>query len=155
MTADPACWLAEALATRAIDRIRPDMDAAGTRINDARATVKAARAIVSVSPSLAIAGCHDAARKAITAHMIASGYRPKRGEGALKIVIEYARAVFADALEADDIDGVDDLRRDRADAEYGDFAQSRIDVDHIVAAAGLAERVVNAVASDLAGLRPS
>lgn len=148
---DPARWLTDAVATRDLDRIRPDRNAAGNRINDARSNVKAARAISAESPTLAMAGCHDAARKAITAHMVANGYRPKKGEGAHRIVIDYARAVLADVLTEEDLDGIDDLRSDRSEAEYGDFAQRRFDADHLAAAADLAERVVNAVARVLAG----
>jgi hypothetical protein len=70
-----------------VDRIRADMAAAGNRINDARATVAAARKVQQEAPSFAIAGCHDAARKSITAHMVARGCRPKKGDGAHKIVI--------------------------------------------------------------------
>jgi hypothetical protein len=33
----------------------------------------------------------------------------------------------------DDVDALDGLRRDRADAEYGDFAQQRFDADHLEA----------------------
>ncbi len=151
MPTDVAHWLAEAVTTRDLDRIAADMSAAGTRVNDARAVVKAARSITDVSPTLAIAGCHDASRKAITAHMVASGYRPRKGDGAHRIVLEYARVVLASVLIQDDLDALDGLRRDRADAEYGDFAQRRFDAEHLTAAADLAERVVNAVASALAG----
>lgn len=153
MPSDAARWLAEGLRTRDLDRIKPDMAAAGYRINDARANVKAARTISAQAKTLALAGCHDAARKAITAHMVATGYRPKKGEGAHRIVVEYARVVLAGAVAEDDIDGLDGLRRDRADAEYGDFAQRRFDDEHLEAAAALAERVVNAVANVLAGMK--
>lgn len=147
---DAAAWLTEALATRDLDRVRTDMAAAGSRINDARATVKAARKVQADAPSFSIAGCHDAARKAITAHMVASGHRPKRGDGAHRIVIEYARHVLADVITDGDLDAIDGLRRDRGDAEYGDFAQRRFDAAHLEEAAALAERIVNAVANELA-----
>lgn len=126
------------------------MAAAGTRINDARAVVLAARTITEVSSTLAIAGCHDAARKAITAHMVAGGYRPRKGEGTHRIVLEYARVVLAEVLTEADLDALDGLRRDRAAAEYGDFAQRRFDAEHLAASADLAERVINAVAVALA-----
>jgi hypothetical protein len=154
MAHDPTRWLAEAVTTRDLDRVKADMAAAGTRINDARATVRAARKIIGDSPTLAIAGCHDAARKALTAHMVARGYRPKKGDGAHKIVLEYGRVVLASVLTAEDLDALDGLRRDRADAEYGDFAQLRFDAGHLAAAADLAERVINAVANALADNRP-
>lgn len=152
---DPSRWLAEAVVTRDLDRVRPDMNAAGSRINDARSNVKAARTISAESPTLAMAGCHDAARKAITAHMVANGYRPKKGDGAHRIVVEYARVVLTDVISEGDLDGLDDLKSDRGEAEYGDFAQRRFDAAHLAAAADLADRVVNAVASALAGPKPA
>src|SRR3546814_17189385 len=103
------------------------MAAAGTRINDARATVKAVRKVQADAPSFAIAGCHDAARKSITAHMVATGYRPKKGDGAHRIVIEYARHVLGPVITDDDLDALDGLRRDRGDAEYGDFPPQPFD----------------------------
>ena len=153
MTDEAPRWLDEAVIGFRLDRVKADMPAAGTRINDARATLKAVRKISADSPTLAISGCHDAARKAVTAHMVANGYRPKSGEGAHRIVVDYARVVLSGVLTADDVDALDSLRRDRADAEYGDFAQRRFDADHLEAATVLAERVVNAVATALAGMR--
>lgn len=82
--------------------------------------------------------------------MVAHGYRPKKGDGAHRIVIEYARIVLSETITGDDLESLDGLRRDRADAEYGDFAQRRFDGDHLEAAASLAERIVNAVSSALA-----
>jgi len=38
--------------------------------------------------TLAIAACHDAIRKALTAHMAANGLRPRGGEGAHRILLE-------------------------------------------------------------------
>lgn len=148
---DPQQWLAEAVVTRDLDRIKADMSAARFRINDARGNVGGARQVKDTSPTLAIAACHDAARKAITAHMVANGYRPKKGDGAHRIVNDYATIVLADVLLEDDLVALDDLRTDRAEAEYSDFAQRRFTASHIEAAIELAERIVNAVADSLAG----
>lgn len=148
---DPQQWLAEAVVTRDLDRIKADMSAAGFRINDARGNVGGARQVKDTTPTLAISACHDAARKAITAHMIANGYRPKKGDGSHRIVVDYARIVLAGLLPDDDILALDDLRTDRGEAEYGDFAQRRFTTSHIEAAIELAERIVNIVASALAG----
>lgn len=143
-------WLTEALATRDLDRIQANMAAAGERVNDARRHIRSARLIADEDPTLAIAACHDAIRKAITAHMAAAGLRPRSGEGAHRLVLEYARQRLADAITADDLTEADDIRRDRALAEYGDFANRQIDPDHVRAAADAAERIVNAVATHLA-----
>jgi len=150
MSPDRDQWLAEALATRDLDRIQPNMPAAGDRINDARRHVRSARLLAADDPTLAIAACHDAIRKAVTAHMAAQGIRPRGGEGAHRIVLEYARRRLGDLITGDDLTEAEDIRRDRAIAEYGDFATRQIDSAHIRAAADAAERIVNAVARALA-----
>ena len=42
-----------------------------------------------------MAACHDAIRKALTAHMAAAGYRPRGGEGAHRIVLRYGEFDWA------------------------------------------------------------
>lgn len=143
-------WLAEAVATGDLDRIRPSMPVAGDRVNDARRHVRSARALAAEDPTLAVAACHDAIRKAITGHMAAAGVRPRAGEGAHRIVLEYARHELADVLDAETLREADDIRRDRALAEYGDFASRQLDADHVRWAADVAQRVVDAVARTLA-----
>src|SRR6266699_1668046 len=115
-------WLAEMIATRDLDRVKPNMAAAGERISDARRHVRSARLLASEDPTLAMAACHDAIRKAFTGHMAVAGLRPRSGEGAHRLVLEYARHELADVIPADDIDDAEGIRRDRALAEYGDFA---------------------------------
>ena len=143
-------WLADALATRDLERVRPNMGAAGERINDARRHVRSARLIAEDDPTLAIAACHDAIRKAITAHLAASGLRPRSGEGAHRIVLTYAAACLADEVAEDDLEEADNIRKDRAVAEYGDFAARQLTPDHVRAAADTADRIVSAIASALA-----
>lgn len=122
-------WLAEALATRDLDRLEPNMAAAGDRVNDARSHIRSALAIAADDRTLAIAACHDAIRKAITAHMAAAGYRPRSGEGAHRIVLAYARDQLVGVVSESDLSDADTIRRDRGNAEYGDFASSRLDAD--------------------------
>lgn len=143
-------WLNEALATRDLERVQPNMGAAGDRINDARRHVRSARMLASEDPTLAIAACHDAIRKALTAHMTAAGLRPRSGEGAHRIVLQYARHRLAEVITAADLTEAEDIRRDRAVAEYGDFATRQLDAGHIRTAADAAERIVNALATSLA-----
>lgn len=143
-------WLIEALATRDLERIQADMAAAGIRVNDARRHINSARSLASEDPTLALAACHDAIRKALTGHMRAAGYRPRPGEGAHRIVLAYARHQLAALISEDDLDAADAIRRDRAIAEYGDFAPGQFDADHIGWASDVAERVASAVARDLA-----
>jgi hypothetical protein len=143
-------WLVEAVATRDLDQVRPNMAAAGSRVNDARRHVRSARALADDDPTLALAACHDAIRKAITGHMAAAGYRPRAGDGAHRIVLDYARFQLGSVVPADVLDDADAIRRDRGLAEYGEFASSHIGADHVRWAAGVAEHIVNAVANDLA-----
>src|SRR3546814_11508887 len=77
------------------------MAAAGARINEARATVKAVRKVQADAPSFAIAGCHDAARKSITAHIVATGYRPKKCTAPHRHVFESASTVTVTAITDD------------------------------------------------------
>ena len=100
-------WLSEAVATRDLERLTPNMAAAGDRINDARRHIRSARTIVEDDRTLALAACHDAIRKAITAHMAALGYRPRAGEGAHRIVLDYARQQLHTVITKDQIDDAD------------------------------------------------
>ena len=147
---DARQWLAESLATRDIERLEPNMAAAGDRVNDARRHVRSADALADDDPTLALAACHDAIRKAVTGHMAAAGYRPRAGEGSHRIVLAYARSQLGGIITEDEIGDADAIRRDRGVAEYGDFASSQIDAKRVRWAARVAERIVNAVANDLA-----
>ncbi len=146
--ADP--WLGDAITTGDIERIVKNMAAAGERINDARRHLNSARLLAGSDVTLAITACHDAIRKAITAHMTANGYRPRNGNGAHRIVLQYARSQLDGAIAGADIDRADALRRDRATAEYGDFAASKLGASDVAEATLVGERIVNAVASLLA-----
>lgn len=143
-------WLSEALATRALERVKPNMGAAGERVNDARRHIRSARLLAEDDTTLAIAACHDAIRKAVTAHMNARGLRARGGEGAHRLVLDYARHQLGDVIPDEDLVEANEIRRDRALAEYGDFASRQVDADHVRAAADVAERIVNAVAKALA-----
>lgn len=146
----PSSWLIEAIATRDLERLVPNMAAAGDRINDARRHVRSARALAADDPTLAISACHDAVRKSITAHMAAAGLRPRGGDGAHRITLAYARDQLSDVISQQDLDDADDIRRDRALAEYGDFASKQLDAEHVRWAADVAERITNNIASRLA-----
>jgi len=145
-----SAWLSEALATGSLERVKPNMGAAGERINDARRHVRSGRLLAEDDTTLAIAACHDAIRKAIVGHMTAKGLRVRGTEGAHKRTLDYARSELAALITGEDLDEADGLRRDRALAEYGDFASRQLTGSHVLAAAEVAERIVAAVASDLA-----
>lgn len=149
MSADPL-WLSEAIATRDLERVTSNMAAAGDRVNDARRHVRSARALADDDTPLAMAACHDAIRKALTAHMLANGLRPRGGEGAHRIVLDYARTQLGGLIGEGDLEEAKEIRQDRALAEYGDFPSRQLDSEHVRGAAEVAERIVNAVAHALA-----
>ncbi len=82
MTSD---WLAEALATLDIERVKANLGAAGERVNDARRHIHSARLLAEDDATLAMAACHDAIRKSAADHMAANGFRARGGEGAYRI----------------------------------------------------------------------
>lgn len=145
-----ADWLAQAIATRDLERVKPNMGAGGERVNDARRHIRSARLLAEDDTALAMAACHDAIRKAVTGHMAANGLRPRGGEGAHRIVLDYARHQLGDAITEDDLVEANEIRQDRALAEYGDFASRQLDADHVRAAADVSDRIVSAVATALA-----
>ena len=91
-------WLSEAVAARDLERLKPNIAAAGDRTNDAPRQVRSARALADDDRTLAVPACHDAIRKAIRAHMAALGHRPRSGEEAHRIVFDYARHQLAGVL---------------------------------------------------------
>ena len=94
--------------------------------------------------------CHDAIRKAVVGHMSANGLGVRGGEGAHRLTIDYARRELAGSISASDLVDANEIRQDRALAEYGGFASRKLNVTHVRAAADVAERIVNAVARALA-----
>ena len=130
------------------------MGAAGERVNDARRHVRSARVLSEDDTTLAMAACHDAIRKSVTAHMAAAGLRVRGGEGAHRITRDYAQNQLAHAISRDDLVEADGIRKDRALAEYGDFASRKLDAEHVRAAADVAERFVDSVADILASEPP-
>ena len=58
-------------------------------------------------------------------------------------------------ITTEQLDDAEDIRKDRALAEYGDFASHRLDANHVQAAADVAERIVDTVASALANHPPA
>lgn len=147
---DGQSWLSEALATRDLERVKPDMAAAGHRINEAASHVRSARTLAKDDVTLAMSACHDAIRKAIAAHMSANGLRARSGDGAHRIINNYARHQLENVITAADLDDADSIRRDRILAEYGDFASAKLSAVDVRTAADTAERIVTAIAKTLA-----
>ena len=146
-------WIGEAITTGRLQRLQPSMAAAGEMVNRARTHIRSAEQIAGTDPTLALSACHDAARQALSAHLRAAGCRVAAEPGAHRLVIEYARIALARVFSESDLLALDDLRRDRNAAEYGDFASRNITPDRATKAIELANRVVNAIAEALSGRR--
>ena len=89
------------------------MAAAGHRINEATSHIRSARLLADDDVTLAMSACHDAIRKAISAHLSANGLRARSGDGAHRIINNYARHQLADVITTTDLDDADSIRRDR------------------------------------------
>jgi len=107
--------------------------------------LRSAETLAESDPRLAYAACHDAVRKALTAHMSANGLRPKAGEGAHVAVISYGRERMQGLIDADVLDELDTLRRVRRVAEYGEAPSASVDADEVRAALPVARTTVDAV----------
>lgn len=98
MTAD-ATWLREAIAVRDLEPVTSNMAAAGDRVNDARRHVRSVRVLADDDAPLAMAACHDAIRK--SSRPTCSPTVCARGEGAHRIVLDYARTQLVDVNQRD------------------------------------------------------
>ncbi len=135
----------ELIAQHRIERIPPNRAAIRDWVNDANRHLRSAEALAESDPRLAYAACHDAVRKALTAHMSANGLRPKAGEGAHVAVISYGRERLQGLIDADTLDELDTLRRVRRVAEYGEAPSASVDADEVRAALPVARTTVDAV----------
>ena len=124
---------------------QPDPETAIVELERARTHIASAKKIVDDDPEAALALLYDAMRKAIVAHMRASGYRVTRGADHVKTG-EYGRAAL-DHLEIDvHLDEFDALRDLRHQSEYEAL---RIDAHEVRDAFEHATAVVEAVAGEL------
>jgi hypothetical protein len=147
--------VADLIARRRIDRVATNPRACAEWISDARRHLASAETLVDTDPRLAYAGVHDAARKAITAHMNASGLRPASGDGSHRAVAAYARERMVALVDIDTLEAVDQLRDGRRVAEYGEEPSVRIGPKEVRAAIAVAATVVDAVAASLTTQRPT
>jgi hypothetical protein len=138
--------VADLIARRRIDTVTPNPRASAEWINDARRHLASAELLVETDPRLAYAAAHDAARKAITAHMNLNGLRPASGDGSHRAVVGYARERMASMVSADTREALDELREGRRVAESGEEPSVRIGPAEVRAAIEVASAVVDAVA---------
>lgn len=118
-----------------IERVPEDPTAATDRVAEARVHLVSVDAIAQTDPDGAYALLWDSARKAISAHMLVAGYRPRSDRpGAHRAVVLYAQTELAGAPE---VAHLDRIRRTRNRSEYGARvltpAEVRVDLVHVTA----------------------
>ena len=125
-----------------LEPVEPDAAAAREMLTEAGRHLTSAGRIAVDDPNGAYQLLYDAARKALVAHMIASGYRVAKGRpGAHETTGRYGNAVVTSATTA--LANFDRMRRNRNRSEYElrffDDDEIAADLDHaraIVVAVG-------------------
>ena len=103
-----------------LEPVEADREAASVKLSEAKRHLESSAAIAESDPGGAYALLYDAARKAVDAHMVASGYRVmKNRPGAHEASGRYAVLVLGRGGHADDIRAFDRMRRNRNRSEYG------------------------------------
>jgi hypothetical protein len=111
--------VAELLAAGRIEEVAPDAAGARERLAEAKRHLVSAETLATDDPPLAHVALYDAARKAVTAHMLARGLRVTNRPGAHEAVGLYALAVFDAPTARLPVERFQTMRRIRNQAEYG------------------------------------
>lgn len=137
--------VAQRLASGQLERVPNDQATALDRLARAEQHLATAASLAGVDNEVAYGSLYDAARKAITAHMLANGLRATaRAAGAHAVVGDYGLERIPDPSGS--IHQFQRIRRLRNRSEYEDFAFGRQDVD---ADLTYATEIVAAVRADL------
>ena len=114
-----------------VQRVEADVTTAGEMLNEASRHLGSATAIAVSDPNGSYSLLYDAARKAVTGHMLASGYRVRNRPGSHEAVALYAEAALAGAPHAHHVGELDRMRRDRNRSEYWVrvFGRAEIEAD--------------------------
>lgn len=102
-----------------LEQVPADPAAARERIQEARRHLGSSGMLAGSDESLAYVALYDAARKAVTAHMLAHGYRSANQVGAHQAVVLYAEAILGVGSAAAAVAAFDRMRRVRNRSEYG------------------------------------
>ena len=106
--------IAELVHDGRIELVPADAEVARTILLEAKRHLESAQVVAISDPNGAYALLYDAARKAVTAHMLAKGYRASARSGAHQSVVMYAE----EALGGGDVSQLDRMRRNRNRSEY-------------------------------------
>lgn len=130
------------LASGRVEVVPPDRRTAQRRLARAQEKLRVARQLQSIDIEVAYVTGYDAARVAITAHMLAAGLRIPARPRAHEVAGIYAEATIA----ASAVREFQRMRRTRNKAEYDDIvmgaAELTADLAHVT-------EIVAAIASDL------
>ena len=141
--------IADLVAEGRLETIAADAAEADDLIRQAERHLGSAGTILATDPAGAYQLAYDAARKAVTAHMRAAGYRAKSDRpGAHAAVVAYAEEALAGVADAGSLEQLDRMRRLRNRTEYGGFTVGRAQVEADVRHTG---EIVRAVAERLGG----
>lgn len=138
--------VAQLLSEGRLERVTADVAAAWERVNEAKRHLQSSAALATSDESLAYVALYDAARKAVTAHMQANGYRATNRVGTHQAVVLYAEATLAQGVAGPDVAAFDRMRRVRNRSEYG---HQVIGAQVLAADLVHAEAIVAAVEADL------
>jgi hypothetical protein len=87
-------------------------------VQEAKRHLASADLVAGSDPTAAYSLLYDAARKAVTAHMLANGYRAANRPGAHRAAALYAEATLAGGQAASHIRAFDRMRQVRNRSEY-------------------------------------
>lgn len=110
--------LAALLRDGRIETVQADIPAAWARLEESKVHLESSSALATSDPTMAYVVLYDAARKAITALMLATGYRATNRPGAHHAVGLYAQAVLTDTPMPTHVRAFDRMRQVRNRSEY-------------------------------------
>lgn len=112
------------VTARRIEQVPADRQSAVIRLTRAEEKLDTAIKIAAIDVEVAYVTAYDATRIAVTAHMLATGYRVRAAAGAHEAVGTYAEAMIA----SPSVHEFQRMRRRRNKAEYDDIAIGRAEL---------------------------
>ena len=130
-----------------IERVEADTGAARDRLEEATRHLDSAVLIAETDPAGAYSLLYDAARKAVDAHMLMSGYRVSKSRlGAHEATARYASSTLGSGPHGGSALRFDRMRRNRNRSEYGawQIGRSTLEAD-LVHARAIVEAVQESI----------
>lgn len=131
-----------------LEPVEADTGAVRDKLEEAKLHLDSAVLIAETDPAGAYSLLYDAARKAVDAHMLMSGYRVSKSRlGAHEATARYASSVLGSGPHGESARRFDRMRRNRNRSEYGAWQIGRSTLE---ADLGHARQIVEAVEERLA-----